>query len=112
MVCVAAYFVLSTLMWAYSQYVEKNVLYTGVLKSQLDPDLIATATSKMEKFSDKYTLELSVSRVGSKTSKAKVYTKTLTKSIGKWFDVDGRFAAKEFKDDLVSLLGKDFFKEK
>ncbi|KAJ3123878.1 Signal peptidase complex subunit 2 [Nowakowskiella sp. JEL0407] len=114
-VCVAGYFILSTAMWYYGLYVQKDVIFQGKLKDKLgiQPDLILSASSTLPKHSDLYSLKLEFSRqYPKKSGKSKDSTTEISKSIGSWFDVSGRFAADVFHADLIKLAGNDLFKEK
>ncbi|KAI8811686.1 microsomal signal peptidase 25 kDa subunit-domain-containing protein [Cladochytrium replicatum] len=118
-VFVVAYFIFNGLMMLYASFVEKDTVFMGVKKdpSRIDPDVHATASSELKRFSTDYSLTLDISRGGSNAGKGKGSKSskssrvTLKRNIGVWFDVEGRFAADAFYRDLTSQLSADFLKQ-
>ncbi|KAI8815157.1 microsomal signal peptidase 25 kDa subunit-domain-containing protein [Cladochytrium replicatum] len=118
-VSVVAYFIFNGLMMLFASFVEKDTVFMGVKKdaSRIDPDVHATASSELKRFSSDYSLTINISKGGSHHEKgkgsksAKSSHISLKRNIGVWFDVEGRFAADAFYRDFTSQLSSDFLKQ-
>ncbi|KAJ3088780.1 Signal peptidase complex subunit 2 [Quaeritorhiza haematococci] len=131
LVSVVAYFILNGAMLLYAFYVEKDVVFTGVKKDPLglDPDQTLVVSTVGNRFSSEYTIRMTLtipdrtqnSGKGKKTPSTqkgkggaagigKSVTDQLVLSVGRWFDVEGQFAAVPFHQDVVELVRGDKLK--
>lgn len=98
-ICVLAYIVLMVILTLYSTFVESHTILIAYKKAGKGRPKVTTDKSKvkvkswMKRFDDMYTLSIE----GLKK------TASYTKSVGKYFDVNGVFLQDKFEKDVLKL---------
>lgn len=90
--CVVGYFILMTILTAYTTLVEKGIFLQATSKDGTK----WTVSSSMKRFDDIYSLCLETSGKSSDE-------RTLTESAAKWFDDNGVFLNEKFESDVRKL---------
>lgn len=94
-ICVYAYIVLMVILTLYSTFVESNTILIGHKKARGGKKDQVKLISKMKRFDDIYTLIFE--RKKPKTSAS------FSKSVGEYFDVNGKFLDVKFQKHVMSL---------
>ncbi|KAI7868956.1 microsomal signal peptidase 25 kDa subunit-domain-containing protein [Spinellus fusiger] len=81
LVCVVIFWLLQCVLWGYTTFVQKGVLFLGK-----DAKGVLTVKTTMKQYSPMYTVDLTY------TAAHKTVQATVTKSISNWFDDQGVFA--------------------
>eukprot|EP01088_Endostelium_zonatum_P003786 TRINITY_DN1496_c0_g1_i2.p1 TRINITY_DN1496_c0_g1~~TRINITY_DN1496_c0_g1_i2.p1 ORF type:complete len:188 (-),score=35.61 TRINITY_DN1496_c0_g1_i2:31-594(-) len=97
--CVAGYFIFSTISTLIIYFYEKEIIFSGFKGG--DRKHPFTVTTRFPKNQEFFTIE--VEKPNPAGTGAPVH-RELSQSIGKWFDVAGGFLETEFTDDFKKLL--------
>lgn len=99
--CVASYFVLMMVLTAYANFVEKNIFLLAREKDQagVDPDVIWTLSSSMQKYHEDYTLKMSIKEPGASEERHADFKR----SVGDFFDENGLLLMDKYEARVMEL---------
>ncbi|KAI9020477.1 signal peptidase complex subunit 2, partial [Hyaloraphidium curvatum] len=102
---VATYFLLVLAMWLYGLLVEKDCIFVGVQSNPLVRSKNRVhVSSTFDRRTADYTANFRFSKIPPPASGPREVPRACQKSVGAWFDVDGRFAAGIFRADIEDVL--------
>lgn len=92
-ICVYSYIFFTIILTVYSVFVESNTILIALKKGKNKREIRIKLLSKMKRFDDQYTLILEGPREKN----------SITRSVGRYFDVNGTFVQNKFEQDVVKL---------